>query len=157
MASWEPVDIHRDGTGEEYDNWDDDVMNDLERRFDQLRQFNKTLDESREEDLICMKMTTKEFVAKIYGRITKLFNERRKKFRIKGGANIMEPIRDYGSFNMDENGNITFVRKNEVIGLGNIEDRLLSPSKMIAKLDVNRLKSIGFINITDEDIYPNRA
>ena len=70
----------------------------------------------------------------------------------------MESIRDYGSFDMDENGNITFVRKNEMmIGLGNIKDGLLSPSKMIVKLGANRLKSIGFINITDEDIYPNRA
>ena len=49
------------------------------------------------------------------------------------------------------------VCKNEVIGLGNIEDGLLSPSKMIAKFGVNRLKSIGFINITDKDIHPNRA
>ena len=28
---------------------------------------------------------------------------------------------------------------------------------MIVKLGVNRLKLIGFINITDEDIYPNMA
>ena len=105
MASWEPVDIDRDGTGEEYDNWDDDVMNDIVIRFDKLRQFNKTLDESREEDLIHMKTTTKELVAnQIYDRITKLFNERRKRFGIKGDANIVEPIRDYDSFDMDENG-----------------------------------------------------
>ena len=28
---------------------------------------------------------------------------------------------------------------------------------MIKKLGVNRLKSMGFMNITDEDIYPYRA
>ena len=69
----------------------------------------------------------------------------------------MEPIRDYGSFNTDENGNLTFVRKNEVIGLGNISEGLDSPSKMIKKLGVNGLRLIGFRNITDEDIYPYRA
>ena len=41
MASWEPVDIDRDGTGDKDYEWGDDLMNDLERRFDQLRQFNK--------------------------------------------------------------------------------------------------------------------
>ena len=33
MARWEPVDIDRDGLGEEYDNWDDDIVKDLELRF----------------------------------------------------------------------------------------------------------------------------
>ena len=36
MASWEPVDIDRDGTGDEEYEWDDDVMNDLEKRFEEL-------------------------------------------------------------------------------------------------------------------------
>ena len=52
MDSWEPVDIDHDGIGEEYDKWDGDVMNNLERRLNQLRQYNKTLDESHDEDLI---------------------------------------------------------------------------------------------------------
>ena len=52
MASWEPVDIDRDEIGEEYDKWDDDLTSDLERRFNKLRQFDETLDESRDEDLI---------------------------------------------------------------------------------------------------------
>ena len=30
MATWEPVDIDRDGLGEEYDKWDDDVIKNLE-------------------------------------------------------------------------------------------------------------------------------
>ena len=49
------------------------------------------------------------------------------------------------------------VRKNEVIGLGNTNEGLDSPSKMIKKLGVNRLRLMGFKNITDEDIYPYRA
>ena len=49
MASWEPVDIDRDGTADEDYEWGDDLMNDLERRFNQLRQFNKTLDKSRDD------------------------------------------------------------------------------------------------------------
>ena len=43
MASWEPVDVDLDGTGDEEREWDDDVMNDLEVRFEELRRFNKKL------------------------------------------------------------------------------------------------------------------
>ena len=39
LASWEPVDIDRDDTGDEDYEWGDDLLNDLERRFNQLRQF----------------------------------------------------------------------------------------------------------------------
>ena len=105
-----------------------------------------------------MKEDTIELVAnQIYDKITKLFNEKRKRLGIKGGANMVEPIRDYDSFDIDDNGNLTFVRKNEVIGLGNIDEGLDSPSNMIKKLGVNRLRLMGFRNITDEDIYPYRA
>ena len=76
---------------------------------------------------------------------------------IKGGTNIVEPIRDYDSFDIDDNGNLTFVRKNEVIGLGNINEGLDSPSKMIRKSGVNRLRLVDIRNIMDEDIYPYRA
>ena len=65
----------------------------------------------------------------------------------------MEPIRDYDSFDIDNNGNLTFVGKKEVTGRGNINEGLDSPSKMIKKLGVNRLRLMGFRNITDEDIY----
>ena len=75
---------------------------------------------------------------------------------VKGGANIVEPIRNYDSFDIDDNGNLTFVRKNEVIGLRNINEGLDSPSKMIRELGVNRLKLMGFSNITNEDIHPYR-
>ena len=165
MISWEPVGIDRDGIGEEYDKWDGDIMNNLERRLNQLRQYNKTLDESRDENLIYITTTTKNALNKattelaanqIYDKVTKIFNERRKRLGIEGGANIIEPIRDYEAFDIDENGNITFVYKNEVIGLGNIEGGLLSPSKMIKKLGVKRLKLTGFMDITDKDVQPSR-
>ena len=40
MATWEPVDIDRDGLGEEYDKWDDDIVKNLELRFNKLRKFH---------------------------------------------------------------------------------------------------------------------
>ena len=76
----------------------------------------------------------------IYDKITKLFNERRKRLDINGGANVVDPIRDYDSFDLDDSGNLTFVGKNEVIGLGNINEGLDSPSKIIKKLGVNTLR-----------------
>ena len=83
-----------------------------------------------------VKEDTIELVAnQIYGKITNLFNERRKRLGIKGVANMVEPIRDYDSFDIDDNGNLTFVCKNEVIGLGKINGGLDSPSKTIKKLD----------------------
>ena len=50
MASWEPVDIDCDGTGDEEYEWDGDLMNDLEKRFEELRQFNEKFNESRDKD-----------------------------------------------------------------------------------------------------------
>ena len=106
-----------------------------------------------------VKKDTIELVAnKIYDKITMLFNERRKRLGIKGGANIEEPTANYNSFDLDDNGNLTFVRNNEDIYIGNINERRLnSPSRMIKTLGVNRLKLMGFSNITDEDICPYRA
>ena len=46
MASWEQVDIDptdHDETEEDNDKWGDDLMNDLERRFNKLIQFNSRL------------------------------------------------------------------------------------------------------------------
>ena len=51
MTSWEPVGIDRDEIGEEDYKWDHDLMNDLMMRFNKLKQFNETLDESRDENL----------------------------------------------------------------------------------------------------------
>ena len=52
MDSFEPVDIDHDGLGEGYDKWDDDLMSDIERRYNQPREFNKTLNESTDETTI---------------------------------------------------------------------------------------------------------
>ena len=52
MVSFEPVDIDYDKIGDEDYKWDDDVMEDLELRFNKLREFNKTLNESTDETTI---------------------------------------------------------------------------------------------------------
>ena len=59
MATWEPVDIDYDKIAEEYYKWDDHVVKDLEVRFNKLRQFNETLNESTDEDTIQMTEKTK--------------------------------------------------------------------------------------------------
>ena len=41
MSLWEPVDIDRDEISDEDVKWDDDVMKDLESRFEELRQYNR--------------------------------------------------------------------------------------------------------------------
>ena len=43
MASWEPVDIDRDEIADEDAKWDDDAMNDLEKRFEELRNIIEIL------------------------------------------------------------------------------------------------------------------
>ena len=49
MASWEPADIDRDEISDEDVKWDDDVMKDLESRFEELRQYNRNVNESHDE------------------------------------------------------------------------------------------------------------
>ena len=44
MATWD-----RDGLGDEDDSWDDHVMNDLQSRYEELRQFNIKYNKSRDE------------------------------------------------------------------------------------------------------------
>ena len=154
MASWEPVDvdsIDRDGIREEDDKWDDCKITEIEAKLEELRHFSARLETSPGKDVgnitlekCKVKEDTIELVAnQIYDKITKLFTERRKRLGIKGGANIVEPIRDYDTLDIDDNGNLTFVRKNEVIGIGNVDEGLDSPSKMIKKLGVNRLRLMG--------------
>ena len=60
----------------------------------------------------------------MYDKITTLFNERRKRLSIKGGDKIVKPIRNYDSFDLDDNGNLTFTYKNEVIDFGNFNEGL---------------------------------
>ena len=42
---------------------------------------------------------------------------------------MVESIRNYNSFNLDDNGNLTIVHKTEVINLGNINEGLLRPQE----------------------------
>ena len=160
MASWEPVDIDRDGTGDEDYEWGDDLMNDLERRFNQLRQFNKALDESRDDMTTstknALKETTTELVAnQIHDKLTILLNDTRKKIRIKRGI-LIEPIRNYDNFKLADDGEISYIYKDMVIDLGNINERLKAPWE-IRKLGVTKLKLMGFTNITDQHVQPHRA
>ena len=160
MASWEPVDIDLDGTGDEDYRWGDNFMNDLEIRFNRLRQFDKTLDESLDEDLIDTTTSTKDALKhdtielaanQIYDKLTILFNNTRKRFGIQEGVPILEPIRNYDNFKLADDGELSYIYKRTVIDLGNINERLKAPWEM-RRLGATKLKSMGFTNITDEDI-----
>ena len=162
MATWEPVDIDRDGLGEEYDKWDDDIVKDLELRFNKLREFNETLNESTDKDNIEMTIKTKnalkrdtiELVAnQIYDRLTLFFNNDRKRFGIQGGEPMIEPMREYRNFKLTKNGKLSYVYKRTVIDFGDINNRLKAPWE-IRKLGVAKLRLTGFRNLTYEDINP---
>ena len=60
MVSFEPVDTDYDKIGDEDYKWDDDVIKDLELRFNKLREFDETLNESTDEDTIEMTEKTKD-------------------------------------------------------------------------------------------------
>ena len=167
MATWEPdIDpFDRDEIGEEDDRWDDDIVKDLELRFNKLREFNETLNESTDEVLIemteetinALKRDTIELVAnQIYDRLTNFFNKDRERFGIRKGEPVLDPIRKYENFKLTKNGKLSYKYKKTVIDLGNINNRLKSPWE-IRRLGVAKLKLMGFTNITDEDVKPHRA
>ena len=131
MASFESVDIDCDGMGEGYDKWDDDVMKDLEIRFNKLREFNETLNESTDEDTIDMTEKTKnalkhdtiELAAnQIYNRLNIFFNNDRKRFDIRKGEHIIDPIREYRNFKLSDDRELSYIYKRMVIDLGNINN-----------------------------------
>ena len=165
MASWEPVDIthfDRDDMEDVYGDWDNDFKNNLEVRFNRLRNFNENLNESTDEDTLEMtekakdafKHGTIELIAnQIYDRLTISFDNARKRLGIHKGEPIIKPIRNYDNFKLADDGELTYVDKRTVINLGNINEGLITPWDM-HKLGVKRLKSIGFLNITDEDANP---
>ena len=164
MATWEPdIDPFDRGEIEDEDyKWDDNFTNELETRLNKLRQFNETLNESTDEDTIKMTEKTKNALKKdtielisneIYDKLTKLFNDRRKRLGIKGGMPIAEPIRDYSKFKLRNDGTLSYTYKATVIYLGNIDKGLKSIAEM-SKLGVNRLRTMGFTNITYEDVQP---
>ena len=165
MASFEPVDTDYDKIGDEDYKWDDDVIKDFELRFNKLREFNETLNESTDENTIeitekakyALKRDTIELVAnQIYDRLTIFFNNDRKRFGIQGGEPIIDPMREYQNFKLTKNGKLSYVYKRTVIDLGNINNRLKAPWE-IRKLGVTKLRLMGFTNITDEDSNPYRT
>ena len=165
MATWEPVDVDYDKIGDEDYKWDDDVIKGLETRFNKLREFNETLNESADEDTIelternknALRHDTIELVAnQIYDRLTIYFNNDRKRFGIKKGEPIMDPIREYLNFELSDDGEITYKHKRTVIDLGNIDEELKAPWE-IRKLGVKRLRLMDFRGITDEDVKPSRT
>ena len=103
MDSWEPVDIDLDEIADEDVKWDDDVMKDLESRFENLRQYNRNFTESRDEAtredpsifIDSTRHDIEELVAnEIYDKLTILLNNARKKFGIQKGRPI-DPIIKY--------------------------------------------------------------
>ena len=150
--------------GDEDYKWDDDVIKDLELRFNKLREYDETLNESTDEDIIEMMEKTKdalkrdtiELVAnQIYDRLTIFFNNDRKRFGIQGGKPIIDPIREYRNFKLTKNVKLSYKYKKTVIDLGNIDERLKAPWE-IRRLGVSKLKLMGFTSITDEDLNPYR-
>ena len=167
MATWEPdIDpFDRDEIGEEDDRWDDDVIKDLELRFNKLRKFNETLNESTDVDTIemtdktinALKRDTIELVAnQIYDKLTNWFNSSRKRFGIQEGKPIIDPIREYQNFKLTKNGKLSYKYKKKVIDFGNINNRLKTPWE-IRRLGVVKLRLMGFMNLTDEDTNPYRT
>ena len=164
MASLEPVDVYLDGTGDEEYEWDDYVKNDLEGRFKELRKFNMTLNRGYNKEIIDTTTNAKkvlehdiiELVAnQIYDKLTIYFNDTRKRSGIRKGKPIAEPIRDYNSFALEDDGEISFISDGAIVDLGNINGKLKSPT-YIRSLGVATLKLLGFRNMTDEDLRPYR-
>ena len=65
----------------------------------------------------------------------------------------MDPIREYRNFKLTKTGKLSYVYKRSAIDLGNINNRLKAPWE-IRKLGVNKLRSMGFRDLTYEDINP---
>ena len=162
MATWEPEGIDYDKIGDEDYKWDDDVIKDLELRFNKLREYNETLNESKDVATIEMTVKTKDALKRdtielaanqIYDKLTIFFNNDRKRFGIHGGKPIIDPVREYDYFKLTNNGKLSYKYKRTVIDFGNINDRLKAPWE-IRKLGVAKLRLMGFRTITYEDINP---
>ena len=162
MASWEPDEIDYDKIEDEDYKWDDDVIKDLDLRFNKLREFNETLNESTDEGTIeitektinASKHDTIELAAnQIYDKLTIFFNNDRKRFGIQRGKPITEPVREYRNFKLTKNGKLSYKYKRTVIDFGNINDRLKAPWE-IRRLGVTKLRLMGFRNLAYEDINP---
>ena len=158
MASWKPVDIDYDEIEEEDDKWDDDVVNNLQKRFEGLRQFNRTSNRSYNEKIVDTTTNAKkvlerdiiELVAnQMYHKLTIYFNNTRKILAIQKGKPIAKPIRNYDSLVLEDNGEISFISDDAIIDLGNSNmNGKLKPHSYVSRLGVATLKSMGFTNIT---------
>ena len=166
MASWEPegIDI-ADRDDIEDDSWDENVMNDLQKRYEELREFNIKYNKSRnkatrEETSIYIDSTRNDIeeltANQIYDKLITMFNNNRKRLGIRKGEPIVDPIRKYDNFKLADDGEITFIYKRIVIDLGNINERIKAPSEL-RRLSVAKLKAMGFTDITDEDTQPYRT
>ena len=82
-----------------------------------------------------------------------MFNNSRKRLGIHKGGPTADPIRNYHNFKLADDGTITYVDKRTVIDLGNINDGIEQPSE-IRRLGVKKLRLMGFMTMTDEDINP---
>ena len=63
MATWEPIDISqfdRDDIEYLHEEWDGSFVSNLELRYNKLRGFNATLNESTDEDAIEMTEKAKD-------------------------------------------------------------------------------------------------
>ena len=75
-----------------------------------------------------LKRDTIELVAnQIYDRLTIFFNNDRKRFGIKKGKPIIDPMREYRNFELSDDGEITYKYKRTVIDLGDIDEGLKAP------------------------------
>ena len=110
-----------------------------------------------EKNKDALKRDTIELVAnQLYNRLTIYFSNDRKRFGIKKGEPIIDPIRECLNFELSDDGEITYKYKRTVIDLGNIDEELKIPWE-IRKLGVKRLRLMGFRGITDEDVIPSRT
>ena len=142
MATWEPIDIthfYHDDIEDVYSNWGDNLKNDLEVRFNKLRKFNETLNESTDEDTIEMTEKTKdafkrgtiELIAnQIYDRLTLSFDNTRKRLGIQKGEPIAKPIRK----------------------LKKLDENLDERSKAIESSSTTDAEAIKMIKVTSKDI-----
>ena len=133
MDSWKPVDIDHDEIAYEDVNWDADVIKGLEIRFNKLRGYDETLDESTDDNnteiiektKYALKRDTIELVAnQIYDKLTTLFNNNRKRLDIQKGEPVLNTIRKYNNFKLADDGTLTYVHKLMIEGTRRRERRL---------------------------------
>ena len=120
--------------------------------------MNESTDEATiNETLIYVDSTwndIEELVAnQTYDKLATMFNKARERLGIENGTLIEKPSIRYNSFKLADDGSLTFVYKRTVIDLGNINERIKSPSEL-RRLSIAKLKAMGFTDITDEDTHP---